>query len=733
MTNLHPINDEKLQRWALLIGVNEYPNLPLERQLHGCVNDADAIEQLLSSELFGFPAQNILKLTSPSPDPARLANRQNILRAFREHLLDNTGIQAGDIVVVYFSGHGSQIPDVHGDEEDGWDETLVPCDVGPDRDNPDHVLDISDDELSLLLDRLAARTRNINLFFDCCHSGTVTRALQEAQAVDARGRARWLPPAGCVATAQLDVKVGSGTRTMGPSDWLPLSEGYVALAACRASELAQEDSFITGIPLKVKQHGVLTYCLLQSLRAIGRETTYYDIWDEVQEQVIQRSPWQHPQIEGAFERKVFGGAALPRKRYVEVLGRTDDTVTLAAGLVHGATLGSRFAIYPPGSQTFEGNMDSTRSKPRPRDDAPDDGARFLKTGTLSASSQTFADTAARVAVVRLTTVGTFTSSALREQGDPARIITGAPAIEIEHDYGSMQMAVRVTGEGALLDAVRQEIGDSPLLALAAAEDAPATATVRLCYPLRTDGSQDTREGEKLCLLSSGDGYPLVEPLAPDESGPVATREKLEQIARYYNILAIRTVDPASNLQGKVHLRLLRVTGQDEKGQDLLAPAERNEGGDLLLKLYDRIVLEVENRSDQALHVTILDCDTQWGVQPVFPPAGAADDRVAAGQARRTIRFRVNLPDHQKPVREHLPLPRETIKVIATTQRVDFRSLWLPGTRDLDKIEGGKFSLYRLLGQALGGGAGRATRVLEEDTGPLLEDWTTKDLIFYVSG
>jgi hypothetical protein len=45
---------------------------------------------------------------------------------------------------------------------------------------------------ALLLDRLAQRTPNINLFFDCCHAGTITRVMPEEEGAEDHGR--WLPP-----------------------------------------------------------------------------------------------------------------------------------------------------------------------------------------------------------------------------------------------------------------------------------------------------------------------------------------------------------------------------------------------------------------------------------------------------------------------------------------------------------------------------------------------------------
>lgn len=55
------------------------------------------------------------------------ATRDNIDLAITEWLVDN--VTSGDLVVVYFSGHGAHIQDYDGDEEDGLDEFIVPFDA----------------------------------------------------------------------------------------------------------------------------------------------------------------------------------------------------------------------------------------------------------------------------------------------------------------------------------------------------------------------------------------------------------------------------------------------------------------------------------------------------------------------------------------------------------------------------------------------------------------------------
>jgi hypothetical protein len=74
-------------------------------------------------------------------------------------------MKAGDLFVLTYSGHGGQVPDSSGDEQDDkQDETWCLYDG-----------QLIDDELYLELSRFAAGVR-ILVLSDSCHSGTVVRA-----------------------------------------------------------------------------------------------------------------------------------------------------------------------------------------------------------------------------------------------------------------------------------------------------------------------------------------------------------------------------------------------------------------------------------------------------------------------------------------------------------------------------------------------------------------------------
>src|SRR6185436_8254634 len=91
---------------ALSIGIDQYPLWPENRQLNGCVNDVVLIQRILE-EQFGFPKENLTLITNAE------ATQERIL-AELDALIERTN--QGDIVVLHYAGHGSQVTDLNGDE-----------------------------------------------------------------------------------------------------------------------------------------------------------------------------------------------------------------------------------------------------------------------------------------------------------------------------------------------------------------------------------------------------------------------------------------------------------------------------------------------------------------------------------------------------------------------------------------------------------------------------------------
>src|SRR4029079_17435005 len=114
---------------AVLVGIDDYSasRLPPAAgggqrsvpNLEGAVNDVRAVREMLVA-LYGFAPQDVVVLTDQA------ATRAAILGAVDEHLLQPS--RAGDVVLFYYSGHGSQVANSLSDEPDHLDESIVPAD-----------------------------------------------------------------------------------------------------------------------------------------------------------------------------------------------------------------------------------------------------------------------------------------------------------------------------------------------------------------------------------------------------------------------------------------------------------------------------------------------------------------------------------------------------------------------------------------------------------------------------
>lgn len=144
-------------RKALVIGVR-YKGQPWE--LPGCHNDChNMIKYLKSVHDFKDEDITILMDDGAHTNPTR----ENIVKAFHRFAF---GVKAGDAAFFHFSGHGSSKFDESGDEESGFDQTLMPVDVMTKG-------DIVDDEIFRILLVPLPRGLQLTAFVDCCHSGTV--------------------------------------------------------------------------------------------------------------------------------------------------------------------------------------------------------------------------------------------------------------------------------------------------------------------------------------------------------------------------------------------------------------------------------------------------------------------------------------------------------------------------------------------------------------------------------
>lgn len=154
---------------AAVVGINYVGQ---SCNLHGCVNDTMNLCKMLDMGCDSLERRLLVDCDyngqMPAPHDTLPPTRSNIISALDWLTSD---VVPGDRLLFHFSGHGIQIPDLEGDEDDGFDEAIVPSDyVRAGGMNKRGC--IADDEIRSYVDRLPEGV-DILLIFDCCHSGTM--------------------------------------------------------------------------------------------------------------------------------------------------------------------------------------------------------------------------------------------------------------------------------------------------------------------------------------------------------------------------------------------------------------------------------------------------------------------------------------------------------------------------------------------------------------------------------
>lgn len=141
---------------SLHIGLNrvdnsQYPGYTIP-DLAGCINDANSMKSIAQQAGFSTTDQLL----------DGQATAMNVLQKINEA---SSQLCSGDIFLLTYSGHGSQVPDETGEEEDGMNETWVLYDR-----------QLIDNELFSCWKKFAAGVR-IFVTSDSCHSGSMVRML----------------------------------------------------------------------------------------------------------------------------------------------------------------------------------------------------------------------------------------------------------------------------------------------------------------------------------------------------------------------------------------------------------------------------------------------------------------------------------------------------------------------------------------------------------------------------
>lgn len=232
--------------------------------------------------------------------------RANILEAMRWLV---SGARPGDSLFFHFSGHGSQVRDQSNDEQDGYDETILPVDYQ----RAGHIVD---DQIYEIMVRPLAKGARLTSVMDCCHSGTGMDLpyIHDASGYGA-GTTMDGPAAGgstslmSIANSLLSGKpskaVSQGLQFVGlskkkkagyrPNVPDPNAGEVLLFSGCRDSEVAADTQSFSGVAT-----GAMTFCVVEAIEKGSirdwRNYTYRSLLHEMREKLKAAGLRQRPQF-----------------------------------------------------------------------------------------------------------------------------------------------------------------------------------------------------------------------------------------------------------------------------------------------------------------------------------------------------------------------------------------------------------------------------------------------------
>lgn len=260
---------------ALCVGINRFKNYPAAT-LQGCVNDANDMSRLLQ-KWFGFKSSDVTVLHDTQ------ATKANIMKNLKT-MVD--GAKKGDYAHLVFSmsSHGTQVPDLNGEEADRADEAFCPHDLAQSGGQWNKKYIIVDDELHDLFIQLPDNVL-LEVYLDTCHSGTGLKAID--MLFDRKPR--YLPPPSLEAFKQIENKPAHGLAKR-----LLDNRGvqhHILWAACRSSQTSA-DAHIGS-----NWHGAFTYYFCKEINACKNTLPRAKILSKVRTDLSAGHYTQTPQLE----------------------------------------------------------------------------------------------------------------------------------------------------------------------------------------------------------------------------------------------------------------------------------------------------------------------------------------------------------------------------------------------------------------------------------------------------
>lgn len=582
MISMFGISQVGAEQYALIVGVNRYPNLSKQFQLNGAVNDANAMSAHLQKS--GFKPSHIRRLGDDQA-PEMQARREVILSELRGL---SARVQSGDLVFAYFALHGSQQPVVslkRRNEADDLDEIILPSDVkkwdGQTRQVGNAIVD---DELDELFRQMRLKGAFVVASFDTCHAGSMARGVDSVAETE---KARFVPmrelgiPSSLQQLKWQTRGVGLATTRFPKSNGLSLG-GFVGLYASQSDQVTKEMSLGSD-----QWRGVFTHHLIQALSAMPK-ASYRQVGEQVLLQYRQEKRWlSSPQFEGTgLDYRVFDLNSVEGKTQW-VLDKHEQALSIAAGSLHQFDLGARFSLH--------------------RDAATEQVLGYATVVDIQADR----------------------SRLMIEQTDaasPQDIFVQAQFARLRD--AKFQRTIRIAMKS--VDPWMKRLY-AQLERQASAQGVTWTMQAPADYQL----VRDPLNKRQICIARiathppCGDGALRFVWRSADVDDMSARLQKAVHklsLAHRLNKISMSLLN--SNLLSKVELILAKANRGKDEPLSLDDPA-------LLLKTGDQLRLSLKNRSNRALDLTVLSLNNAMGIETLFPEMAGAN-RIEAGGEQEVL-------------------------------------------------------------------------------------------------
>lgn len=681
---------------ALLVGVSNYPTLEERWSLAGPKNDVTRLKQVLLTR--DFKAEDIIILADGVND-AQSPTRANIINALKQLVKSAT---SGDVIFIYFAGHGSQMPiksnSSEGQQEpDGLHEIFLPIDIGKWDGSQGHVENaIVDYEVRSLVDQILDRGAFVWGVFDTCHSATMVRGGQPSEVKLRHINPEQLGMSGDLISAstrtyknqEVKSRGGSGSEEVqSPLGALKINQelktsatrssdkpqsklngrsgGSVFFYAAQTFELAPEIRLPIGDPQR-KPYGLFSYMITNALE-LGTPMSYRQLMQYVLTQYagIQQVRVTPVMTGTSPDQLVFGDSKLKLRQWP--INEPDGQISV--GTLSGVGVGDLFAVVPDPTSKTEETLGYMRVRSAELNSARLESVEYQGKAPLSLSD--------------------FKS------GTYARVFSSQSRISLR-----VQIDQRSCGATCpwkpLIDKMKSDplrgvnvkwVSESPDVILRVSAKAVAIAS-----PTAYAG----RPCPEIGVDCKGALPPLneIRLVAYDKVNPDTLRQDFERVE-----LGLHRVSRAQNL--------MRIAAQmrdvlNRSGLMIKLMHQPAQGGSFKtiapqaispVRDGDRVKIKLKNQGRRPVDVTIFYLDAEYGISPIFPSRGELN-RFQPGESH-DVSIRVSKNENISG-REHLVILTD-IPQAAGVPPIDFSVLTQRPLQGI-KTRGGS---YRAMGKHQG--------------------------------